>query len=174
MSHANTQHIEGFLANEPALSYTPSGTAVAELSIADNIQRRNEQGVYENSKRKVGGTDKYEDDTTWFNVVVYGQLAENVAESLSKGDPVIIDGRTRQQVSEKSGSRITYSKVYAEKVALDLRYALIKDGRVARSRKSDRQHQAPQSGYQTRQQSPAQPTRQAPSEEPSWTDEPPF
>lgn len=172
MSHANIQHIEGFLANDPAINYTPSGTAVVELSIADNIQRRNDQGVYENSKRKIGGTDKYEDDTTWFNVVAYGQLAENVAESLRKGSPVIIEGRTRQQVSEKSGTRITYSKVYADKIALDFRYALLRDGRIERPRKSGDSRS--NSGYQrqaTRGSAPAQ-TR-AQWDEPGQ-DTPPF
>ena len=73
MSNHITVH--GKIGQEPEMRYTGSQMAVISFSVADTY----------------GKDDKKK--TTWFEVKVFGQLAENVANTLTKGDNVVIIGR---------------------------------------------------------------------------------
>lgn len=59
------------LGRDPELRYTASGIAVANLSVAH----------------------KYKDNTSWFTVVAWADVATNTAENIKKGDLVEIVGR---------------------------------------------------------------------------------
>ena len=74
---SNTLTVVGNVGDDPELRFTNSGTALAKFSLA----------VY-------AGKDK---DSSWFDVTVWGQLAENVAESVTKGQRVMVLGRLEQQ-----------------------------------------------------------------------------
>ena len=74
---SNTLTVVGNVGDDPELRFTNSGTALAKFSLA----------VY-------AGKDK---DSAWFDVTVWGQLAENVAESVTKGQRVMVLGRLEQQ-----------------------------------------------------------------------------
>lgn len=74
--------IEGRLGADPDLRFIPSGKAVANLNVVTDRRRKNpDTGEWEST------------ETTWRKITCWGDLAENVAESLQKGDEVIIVGR---------------------------------------------------------------------------------
>jgi len=68
----------GNLGRDPEMRYTPGGTPVTEFSIAVN----------ENRKNKDSG--EWEQETTWVNLVAWGDLAERVAEQVRKGHLVYV------------------------------------------------------------------------------------
>lgn len=80
---ANLNHITlvGHLSRDPELRWTPSGTAVAILSLAVNHRYR--QG------------DQWVEDVCYVDCTVFGRQAEAVTEHLSKGSPVLIEGHLR-------------------------------------------------------------------------------
>ena len=81
---SNQVTVVGNLTREPELRYTPSGAAVAKFGLAVNRSYTNRNG------------EKVE-DTSFFNVNAWRQLAENVAESLSTGIRVIVSGRLQSR-----------------------------------------------------------------------------
>jgi len=86
----------GNLTRDPELKYTPSGTGLAEFSLAMN--------------RKYQGKE----ETTYIDVTAFGKQAELVAEYCQKGKHVLVDGRLEQQRWEdKSGNKRSKHKVIA-------------------------------------------------------------
>lgn len=110
----------GNLTRDPDLTFTPSGIARANLSIACNDRKQDDDGKW------VDG------DTTYINVTVWRQFAENVAESLRKGDTVTVAGRLRTRSYEKDGQTHKVTEVEADSIAPDLRRATAKVNRVTR------------------------------------------
>lgn len=80
MGSVNKVILIGNLGKDPELKYLPSGSAVAEFSIATT----------ENWKDKDGNR---QEKTEWHSIVFYGRRAEVVKEYLSKGKPVYVEGR---------------------------------------------------------------------------------
>lgn len=81
----NQATISGNLTEEPTLNFTKSGTAVAHLTIAHNPRRFDQEaGTF------VDG------DAVFVRCNVWGKQAENVAESLHKGNHVIASGEMSQ------------------------------------------------------------------------------
>ena len=74
--------IVGNLGRDPELRYMPNGTAVTSLSVATSNSYTNQQG--EQVK-----------ETTWFRVSVFGKQAESCSKYLTKGRPVLVEGRLR-------------------------------------------------------------------------------
>lgn len=83
MAMSNAQiTVAGNLTRDPELRYSNSGMAVAKFAVA--VQER----------KQVNG--QWEDgDTSFFNCTAFGQHAENVAESIAKGDRAIVTGRMK-------------------------------------------------------------------------------
>ena len=71
--------VEGNLTKQPELRYTPQGTAVCTLGLANN--------------QKVKGEDK----AHFFSVVCWGKTAETVNQYLGKGSRVLVEGRLEQR-----------------------------------------------------------------------------
>jgi len=71
--------IVGNLGGDPDMRYMPSGDPVVNFSVAVNRQKR------ENGENA--------DATDWYRVTLFGRQAEVAADYLSKGDPVLVDGR---------------------------------------------------------------------------------
>jgi single-strand DNA-binding protein len=80
-SNVNVVVITGNLTKDPELRSTGGGTSVCEMRVAVN------------SRRKNGQTGQWEDKPNYFNVVVFGGLADSCAEYLAKGRPAAIEGR---------------------------------------------------------------------------------
>ncbi len=74
----------GNLGRDPEMSYTNSGTAVTKFSLAVN-------------RRSKSPTGEKVDETEWFNIVAWRQLAETCSQYLRKGSKVYIEGRLSQR-----------------------------------------------------------------------------
>lgn len=90
---------------EPVLTYTNSGKAMVKFRLAESRKKGNEFV------------------SSWFGVVVFDQLAENVAASVQKGTRVTVTGRIEVDTAEKDGQSRTYVSVVADDVAVSLRFA---------------------------------------------------
>jgi len=102
----NTITVIGNVGRDPELRYANSGTAVLKFSIADNYGR-------DDNKR-----------TSWHNVTVFGEMAENVGAVLSKGQRVIVIGRNEEsEYTTREGEAKKKWQIIADDVALSLRWA---------------------------------------------------
>ncbi len=70
----------GNLGRDPEMRYTPSGTAVTNLSVASN-------------RRFTDSSGETREETIWFRVSVWGRQAETVNQYLRKGRQVLVEGR---------------------------------------------------------------------------------
>lgn len=76
--------VSGNVAGEPELKYLPSGKAMARFSIAENRRWKDANG-------------EEKEATTWHRCVAWGGLAENIAETVTKGQKVLAYGRLDQR-----------------------------------------------------------------------------
>lgn len=111
MGTENFVSITGNLTRDPELAYTGGGQAYARFGIAQN------------RRYKKKGSDDWTDDPNFFNVTVWGELAEHLADSVSKGDRVNVIGRLEWQKWEKDGEEKTAIQIVADAVSPDLRWA---------------------------------------------------
>ena len=98
MSAGNSITIIGNATRDPELRFTPSGQGVASFGLAVNRRWQNKQ------------TNEWEEVVSFFDVVAWGSLGENVAESVTKGARLIVVGRLDQR-SWESDSGEKRSKV---------------------------------------------------------------
>ncbi len=103
MANLNKVLLLGNLTRDPELRYTPKGTAVADIGIAVN-------------RRVSDGQGNWSDDTTFVDVTVWGNTAENAQKFLSKGRAVFIEGRLQLDTWEdkQSGQKRSKLKVVGE------------------------------------------------------------
>lgn len=119
MAIGNTVNIVGNVTRDPELRYTPSGASVANFSLAWN--RR-----YERNGQQV-------EEVSFFDVVCWGTLADNVAASLGKGNRVIVTGRLDQRSWETpQGEKRSKIEITADDVAPSLRWASVEVNRNPR------------------------------------------
>lgn len=114
MPNGNHVSITGNLTRDPELRFTPSGQATASFGVAVNRRWQNRQ------------TQEWEEATSFFDVVTWGSLAENAAQSLSKGSRVLVTGRLDQRSWEtQDGERRSKVEITADDVAPSLRWATV-------------------------------------------------
>lgn len=102
----NTITVIGNVGRDPELRFANSGTAVLKFSVADNYGR-------DDNKK-----------TSWHNVTVFGEMAENVGAVLSKGQRVIVIGRNEEsEYTTREGETKKKWQIIADDVALSLRWA---------------------------------------------------
>ena len=113
----------GNITRDPELRFTPSGKAVVKCNLAVTPRKKNRD------------TDRWEDmDTMWFQVSAWDQMAENVAESLSKGDRVVVVGRmSMRKYQTDSGEERQSWEIQADEISPSLRWAHAKAQKVGRS-----------------------------------------
>ena len=112
MSAGNSITIVGTLTRDPELRFTPSGQGVASFGVAVNRRWQNKQ------------TNEWEEAASFFDVVAWGTLGENVAECLTKGTRVIVDGRLDQRSWEtEGGDKRSKVEIVADEVGPSLRWA---------------------------------------------------
>ena len=80
MATVNTVTLAGNLTRDPELKYSQNGTAICRMGLAYNKRTRTESGEWEDG------------DPLFFDLVVFSQLGENAAETLTKGERVIVTG----------------------------------------------------------------------------------
>lgn len=106
----NNVTLVGNLTRDPELRFTQGGRAVASFGIAVN--------------RRYQVNGEWQEQTSYFNVVAWGQLGENAAASLTKGARVVVNGRLEQrEYQTQQGEKRTVIEVNADEVAPSLRYA---------------------------------------------------
>lgn len=122
MAVDNAVHVTGNAGREPELRFTPSGQAVANFGIAVNRRWQNRQ------------TQEWEEQTSWFDVTCWGQLAENVSETVGRGSRVTVTGRLDQRSWEnQEGEKRSKVEIVADDVAVSLRWATAQVQRNERS-----------------------------------------
>ena len=100
--------IHGNVSQEPEMRVTTSGLNVLSFSVADSYGK--------DEKKKV----------TFHNITVFGQLAENVASSIKKGDTVIVTGRMEtDEYTKKDGTKGKSTKVIADEVGFSMRWTVV-------------------------------------------------
>ena len=105
--------VVGNLVADPELRFIPSGAAVANFRIASTPRTYNRE------------TNQFEDGEALFLTCnCWRQMAENVAETLTKGMRVIVNGRLKQRsYQDKEGNQRTVFEVEVDEVGPSLRYA---------------------------------------------------
>lgn len=108
MASFNKVILVGNLTRDPQVRYTPSGTAVTELGLAVSRQWFDKQ------------TNSKKEDTTFVDVTVWGRTAEVAGEYLSKGRPVLIEGRLQLDTwqDKESGQNRSKLKVVCENMTM--------------------------------------------------------
>ena len=86
----NDHTIAGRIGQDPVLRYSASGVAFLSLSIAVNRSTKNATGAWV-------------EETTWWDVTTFKSLAEQIADTVKKGDHVIASGRIEISSYEKDG-----------------------------------------------------------------------
>ena len=115
--------VVGNLTNDPELRFTPSGSAVANFTIASTPRTFDRQ------------SNEWKDGETLFlRASVWREAAENVAESLTKGTSVIVQGRLKSRSYEtKEGEKRTVMELEVDEIGPSLRWASAKVTRTPRS-----------------------------------------
>ena len=123
MAGETTITVVGNLTNDPELRFTPSGSAVANFTIASTPRTFDRQ------------SNEWKDGETLFlRASVWREAAENVAESLTKGTRVVCQGRLKSRSYEtKEGEKRTVMELEVDEIGPSLRYASAKVTRTQRS-----------------------------------------
>src|SRR5262245_52597136 len=118
----NTITISGNITREPEMRYTPSGVSKVTFGVAVNRSWRNQQ------------SNEWEEQTRFFNVVAWRQLAESGRATLSKGARVVVSGRLEQRSWETAqGEERSIVEIVADDIAASLRFATAEIHKVERS-----------------------------------------
>lgn len=104
MSSFNRVILVGNLTRDIELRYTPSSLAVADIGLAVND--------------RVKRNDEWIEETTFVDITLFGRTAEIANEYLSKGRPVLIEGRLKFESWEKDGQKRSKLKVVGEKMQM--------------------------------------------------------
>lgn len=105
MASFNRVIVMGNLTRDVELRYVQSGTAVADIGLAVNDRRKNQTG-------------EWIEETTFVDVTLWGRTAEVAGEYLSKGSPVLIEGRLKYETWETDGQKRAKLKVVGEKMQM--------------------------------------------------------
>ncbi len=117
----STVTIVGNLTRDPEIRYTTGGAAKASFGVAVSRRWQNRQ------------TQEWEEQTSFFNVVCWREMAENVAESIGKGSRVVVTGRLEQRSWEtENGDKRSVVEIVADEIGPSLRWATAKVNRNER------------------------------------------
>jgi single-strand DNA-binding protein len=101
----------GNLGRDPEMNYTPNGTAIAKFSLAV-------------SRYTKSATGERQEETEWFYIVAWQQLAERCSTYLKKGQKVFIEGRlSTRKYTDRNGVERTAVEV----IANDMEFLTPKD-----------------------------------------------
>jgi len=101
---------------DPELRFSQSGTAVARLRVVASDRKKNEQ------------TGEWEDsDTLWLDVTCFNKLAENLCESVQKGDLLLVRGklRTEEWDDRETGQKRSKIAMIADSVGASLAFRVL-------------------------------------------------
>jgi len=108
----NSITIVGNLTRDPELRYTPTGTAQCTVGVAVNRVWTDRQ------------TNERKENVSFFNVVLWREMAENAGECLTKGMRVIVSGRLEQRSWEtQEGEKRNVVEIIADEIGPSIRWA---------------------------------------------------
>jgi single-strand DNA-binding protein len=105
MASFNRVILVGNLTRDPELKYIPSGTAVCDIGLAVNDRRKTASG-------------EWIEETTFVDVTLWARTAEVASEYLTKGAPVLIEGRLKLDTWEKDGKKNSKLRVVGERMQM--------------------------------------------------------
>ena len=112
MANGNTVSLVGNITRDPELRFTNTGQATASFGLAVNRRWQNRQ------------TQEWGEATSFFDIVCWREMAENVAESLIRGSRVIVTGRLEQRSWETpDGDKRSKVEVVADEIGPSIRWA---------------------------------------------------
>jgi len=111
-NNTNTITIVGNITREPELRFTPSGAANVRFGVAVNRSWQDR------------ASGEWKEETSFFDVVAWREMAENISESLPKGARVIVTGRLEQRsYDDREGNKRYVFEIIADEVGPSLRFA---------------------------------------------------
>jgi single-strand DNA-binding protein len=158
MANEPSTVITGNLTAEPELRFTPTGRPVASFTIA-------------NTPRFPDADGQWKDGETWFiPCSAWGDLAENIINSLAKGTAVVATGRLRARTWEKESEKRSRVEMTVDDIGPSLRRNIAKVTKVTRERAAD-----PVSATAAAAQPADSGQRTTPAADSTWqSDQPPF
>ena len=106
MPNRNVHEVMGHLGKDPELRVTTTGKSVCRLSVATSNR------TFDKKTKK--WVDK---DPDWHNVIVWGELAEKVAQEFSKGDAIMVRGKSRtREYKDKKGQKKRITEIEAKEI----------------------------------------------------------
>lgn len=155
MSGETVITIVGNLTADPTLTFTPSGAAVANFTVASTPRTLD----------KASGEWK-DGEALFMRCNIWRQAAENVAETLTRGMRVMVTGRLKQRSFEHDGQKRSVMELEVDEVGPSLKYATAKVNKVTRS--------SGESSYSPPVGGSADPWGSSPTTGPSEDPDPPF
>jgi single-strand DNA-binding protein len=115
--------VVGNLTADPELRFTPSGAAVANFTVASTPRIFDRQ------------SNEWKDgDALFMRCSIWREAAENVAESLTRGSRVVVQGRLKQRSYEtREGEKRTVVELEVDEIGPSLKYATAKVNKASRS-----------------------------------------
>jgi len=105
MASFNRVILVGNITRDIELKYIPSGTAVTEIGLAVNDRRKNQSG-------------EWVEETTFVDITLWGRTAEVASEYLSKGSPILVEGRLKLDTWETDGQKRSKLRVIGERMQM--------------------------------------------------------
>jgi single-strand DNA-binding protein len=119
MASENNVTLVGNLTRDPELRFTQSGRGVASFGLAVN--------------RRYQMNGEWQEETSFFNVVAWGDLGENASASLNKGSRIVVTGRLQQREYEtREGEKRTVVEIIADDLGPSLRWAQAEVNKISR------------------------------------------
>ena len=135
MASENSVTLVGNITRDPELRFTNTGQPTASFGLAVNRRWQNRQ------------TQEWEEATSFFDVVCWREMAENVSETLTRGSRVLVTGRLEQRSWETAdGDRRSKVEVVADEIGPSLRWATAQVTKNDRRGPADGGRQAPRAG----------------------------
>jgi single-strand DNA-binding protein len=104
MADLNKVTLIGNLTRDPEVRYTPKGTAVGDLALALNSSYKTQDG-------------QFKEEVCYVDIVAWGRQAETCKEYLTKGSPILVEGRLQlDQWEDKDGNKKSRLRVRAERI----------------------------------------------------------
>lgn len=101
MLNINRVMLTGRLTRDPETKYLPSGMAVTNISIAVSRPFKDKSG-------------EWREEVAFIDIEAFGKLAERVAETTRKGQPVYVEGRLKQDTWERDGQKQSKIRISAD------------------------------------------------------------
>jgi single-strand DNA-binding protein len=104
-SSMNRVFLMGNVTRDPELRYISSGTAVTDIGLAINDRRKSASG-------------EWIEETTFVDVTLWGRTAEIAGEYVTKGSPLLVEGRLKLDTWEKDGKKNSKLRVVGDRMHL--------------------------------------------------------